>query len=74
MDVASAYLHTPLDPEEKLYLRPPKGFEIVARFMGLEYEEGDLMMLHSCIYGLKQAGREWFLRWITGLKALGFVQ
>ena len=44
MDVASAYLHTPLDPKEKLYLRPPKGFEIVARSMGLEYEEGDLML------------------------------
>ena len=53
-------------------MRPPKGFEIVAKSLGLEYEEGDLLELHSCIYGLKESGREWFLEWTTELKAQGF--
>ena len=72
-DVESAYLHTKLDPKDKLFLRTPKDFERVAKELGWEYEEGDLLQLHSCLYGLIQAGRVWFLEWTNELKILGFV-
>ena len=54
-------------------MRPPKGFETVAKSLGWEeYEEGDVFELHTCIYGLKESGREWFFEWTTELKVQGF--
>ena len=54
-------------------MRPPKGFEIIAKILGWgEYEEGDVWELHTCIYGLKESGREWFFEWTTELKVQGF--
>ena len=47
--------------KRKMFMRPPKGFETVAKSLGWdEYEEGDVFELHTCIYGLKESVREWF--------------
>ena len=55
-------------------MRPPKaGFKTVAESLGWDdYEEGDVLELHTCIYGLKESGREWFFEWTTELKVQGF--
>jgi hypothetical protein len=56
MDVNTAFLIPELPEGEVLYMRPPKGFEKVCKLL---FEEGQVMKLHKCIYGLKQASRYW---------------
>ena len=52
VDVKSAYLNTPL--KETVYMRPPRG--VLKRG-----EEGKVLKLLKGLYGLKQAGRGWYL-------------
>lgn len=61
-DVKSAYLNGLL--EEQIDLRQPEGF--------VEGNYGDVCILQAPLYGLKQAGRAWYLH-INGIyKDLGF--
>ncbi|TFY75537.1 hypothetical protein EWM64_g8475, partial [Hericium alpestre] len=51
MDVKTTYLHGEL--EEEIYLQPPAGFGV---------PESKVWKLIKSVYGLKQAGRVWYLR------------
>ena len=51
MDIKLAYLNGVV--AEEIYMRQPKGFEEAGR-------EHLLMKLNNGLYGLKQAGREWY--------------
>ena len=52
VDVKSAYLNAPL--EETVYMKPPRGVLKPG-------QEGKVLRLLKGLYGLKQAGRGWFL-------------
>ena len=62
IDFDCAYLNGVLD--EELYMEQPEGFMVIA---------GKVCHLRKAIYGLKQAGRQWFLMLRACLKELGFV-
>ncbi|TFY75222.1 hypothetical protein EWM64_g8790 [Hericium alpestre] len=51
MDIKTAYLHSEL--KEEIYLQPPAGFSM---------PKGKVWKLIKSVYGLKQAGRVWYLR------------
>jgi len=53
LDVKTAYLNAPI--EEEVYIEQPKGFEV-------RDENGELLAckLQKSLYGLKQAGRNWY--------------
>ena len=51
MDIKLAYLNAPI--HEDIYMSQPKGFEEVGR-------ESLVAKLNKGLYGLKQAGREWY--------------
>jgi hypothetical protein len=46
-----------------VYIRPPKA---------LGAPEGTVLLLQKPLYGLKQSGREWYIKACRGLKTLGF--
>jgi hypothetical protein len=46
-----------------VYIRPPKA---------LGAPEGTILLLQKPLYGLKQLGREWYIKACQGLKTLGF--
>ena len=52
VDVKSAYLNAPL--RETIYMKPPRGVLKPG-------EEGKVLRLLKGLYGLKQAGRGWYL-------------
>ncbi|GJE99425.1 hypothetical protein PsYK624_156870 [Phanerochaete sordida] len=62
IDFDRAYLNDELD--EELYMEQPEGFVEIA---------GKVCRLRKAIYGLKQAGRQWFLTLRACLEELGFV-
>ncbi|TFY76618.1 hypothetical protein EWM64_g7394 [Hericium alpestre] len=63
MDVKTAYLHGEL--EEEIYLQPPTGFGV---------PEGKVWKLIKSVYGLKQAGRVWYLRIKSEFEKLGYTR
>ena len=63
IDVKTAYLHGDLD--EEIYMEAPDGLDI---------PEGMVLRLRKAIYGLKQAGRQWYLKLKSVLLDLGFKQ
>lgn len=63
IDIKSAYLNAPL--EEVVYMHPPKRYLKPG-------QEGMVCQLLKCLYGLKQAGRGWYKRWLVHSIRLGF--
>lgn len=57
------------DLEEELYMKLPHGY---AKIIGESILEGAVCKLNKSIYGLKQAFRQWFLKFSTTLDTLGF--
>ena len=51
IDVKTAYLHGELD--EDIYMEPPKGYDV---------PDGCVLLLLKALYGLRQAGRQWYKR------------
>ena len=63
MDVKSAYLNG--DLEEEIYMECPPGFSKSKR---------EVWHLNKSLYGLKQAGREWYKKIKAEFEALGFTR
>jgi hypothetical protein len=64
IDVKSAYLNAPL--KEEIYMRPPRGVLKPG-------QEGKVLRLLKGLYGLKQAGRGWYMEMAKVFtKELGF--
>jgi hypothetical protein len=61
-DVDTAFLVPKL--KEALYLEPIEGMNVA---------QGKVLKLLKCIYGLKQASREWYIHFVTILRELGFT-
>ncbi|GEQ66782.1 hypothetical protein JCM33374_g445 [Metschnikowia sp. JCM 33374] len=64
LDIKSAYLNAPLPKGEEIYVKPPKGHEIM----------GKCWLLKKSVYGMKQAGYEWNKYLAMRLDALGFSE
>ena len=62
VDVETAFLYGDLDAE--IYMKCPEG---------LKKEEGDVLTLTKCIYGLVQSARQYHKKATTILKDIGFV-
>jgi len=63
MDVKTAFLNG--DLEENVYMAQPKGFVV-------EGKESMGCRLKKSIYGLKQASRQWYLKFDSIIKKFGF--
>jgi hypothetical protein len=63
MDVKTAFLNE--DVEENVYITQPKGFVI-------EGKERMGCRLKKSIYGLKQASRQWYLKFDRIIRNFGF--
>ena len=63
MDVTTAFLYAPL--EEEVYMEKPKGTLLPGN-------EGKVIRLLKCLYGLNKAPRQWNIYIDTVLKQLGF--
>ena len=63
MDVQTAFLNGEL--EEEIYMSQPEGFI-------KEGKEDLVCRLHKSLYGLKQAGRTWYLKLNESLVGMGF--
>ena len=65
MDVKTAFLNR--DLEENVYMAQPKGFTV---------EEKQCMVCHlkKSIYGLKQASRQWYLKFDSTIRKFGFQE
>jgi hypothetical protein len=63
-DVSSAFLHSPLDPDEHIYLKVPDGLSVPS---------GSVLKLKKSLYGLKQAPKKWNSTIDTYLKEYGFM-
>jgi hypothetical protein len=61
IDVVSAYPRSELHAE--VYMKPPKG---------LYCPKDCVLRLRKSLYGLKQSGREWYIKACKGLGQLGF--
>ena len=66
VDVKGAYLNGELQSDEVLYMRHPPGYR--------EDKSGCVLRLLKSLYGLKQAGRRWYQKFISIFNALGFTQ
>lgn len=67
IDVETAFLYG--DLEETIYMKNPEGLE---EYEGKSDSEGCLMLCKA-IYGLVQAARAWWKKFISSLKELNFV-
>ena len=65
MDVKTAFLNGEL--EEEVYMKQPEGFSSSAG-------EHLVCKLKKSIYGLKQASRQWYLRFHEVISSFGFVE
>lgn len=67
MDVPAAFVKGALDEEDIVYMQIPEGYR--------EGREGMVLKLKKSLYGLHQAGRNWYLLAVKFLtKVLGFRQ
>jgi len=64
-DVSTAYLNGELD--HIIYAHQPEGFEAVG-------QEDDVWLLLKSIYGLRQAGLQWYKKIHQAMTTLGFVR
>ena len=64
VDVKGAYLNGELQPDEVLYMRHPPGYR--------KDKSGHVLRLLKSLYGLKQAGRCWYQKFVSIFNALGF--
>ena len=65
MDVNNAFLYG--DLHEELYMSPPLGLQ-------LQEEENLVCRLHKSLYGLKQASRQWFAKFLEAIRSAGYEQ
>ena len=65
MDVKTAFLNGDLD--EDVYMKQPEGFKP-------EGQEHLVCKLKKSIYGLKQASRQWYLKFDEVMKRQGFMK
>ncbi|WVY90570.1 hypothetical protein V8G54_036084 [Vigna mungo] len=65
MDVKTAFLNG--DLEEEVYMDQPEGFTISGK-------ESLVCKLKKSIYGLKQASRQWYLKFNDTITSYGFVE
>ena len=65
MDVKTAFLNG--DLEEEVYMDQPQGFETTGK-------ESLVCKLKKSIYGLKQASRQWYLKFNNTILSYGFVE
>jgi hypothetical protein len=65
LDVSNAFLHGNL--QEQVYSQQPSGFVDTRR-------PDDVCLLSRSLYGLRQAPRAWFDRFVSHVTSLGFVQ
>ena len=65
MDVKTAFLNG--DLEEEVYMDQPQGFETTG-------QESLVCKLKKSIYGLKQASRQWYLKFNNTILSYGFVE
>jgi hypothetical protein len=63
-DISHAFVYGDLD--EEIYMRPPPGF--------LHRYKGKVLKLKKGLYGLKQAARQWYVKFTTSIKKCGFKQ
>ena len=65
MDVKTVFLNGSL--EEKVYMDQPEGFSIKGK-------EQMVCKLNKSIYGLKQASRQWYLKFNDTITSFGFKE
>jgi hypothetical protein len=65
VDIKSAYLHTEI--KEDIYMRAPPGYLKAG-------EEGKVLKLKRCLYGLKQVGFEWSEELASVFLEMGFTR
>ncbi|TPX64358.1 DNA-directed DNA polymerase [Chytriomyces confervae] len=63
LDISSAYLYGELD--DPVYMKQP---------LGHDDGSGRVFKLKKGLYGLKQAGRIWYIKLVTYLKSRGYLQ
>ena len=63
IDVKTAYLYGDLD--EEVYMEPPEGYPV---------EDGEVFRLKKAIYGLRQAGRQWYRKLKETMAKFGLTQ
>ncbi|KAG9446519.1 hypothetical protein H6P81_012647 [Aristolochia fimbriata] len=65
LDVKTAFLHG--DLEEEIYMRQPASFEVIGK-------ESRVCKLKRSLYGLKQALRQWYLKFDRFMLDIGFAR
>ena len=65
MDVKTAFLNG--DLEEEVYMDQPEGFVVTGK-------ENLVCKLRKSIYGLKQASRQWYIKFNDTITSYGFVE
>ena len=84
IDIKTAYLNGFIEDDLNIYMTPPRSFKFTpnqtcdagkATFSDtFEYDQQHVCLLKRSIYGLKQSGRRWELRFWDRLKELGGEQ